>query len=171
MISLDVLANDKDIQEEYKKAVLLTFFKKMCVQMNNDTTYKQKVQTLYRQTHDKIMTTRILIEKKFNVSLDDNEASLVNAWITAYLTKTSQRNSKFTNINVKKELFKKQNGLCASCGEKLGDDWAKIHVDHIIPFVLVGDMLLDNYQDLCETCNECKSSKVNFIIGKKLKIF
>ena len=49
------------------------------------------------------------------------------------------------------------------CGEPLGPVMAKIHVDHIIPWKLVGDELNDNYQALCETCNECKSARTDYI--------
>ena len=68
------------------------------------------------------------------------------------------------------ELFKEQNGKCAVCGENLGDNWSIIHVDHIIPWALVGDELKDNYQVLCETCNESKSANTDYIFKNLIKL-
>ena len=170
MDSLDSLLDNSIVREEYKKTVLLTMFKKMCVKMNSDALYRQRIRNLYRQTSDRIMTTRILIQKEYDVCLSDSESAMVTLWFLANFRKKTRRNSKYTCETVKKELWERQNGKCPSCGELLGRDWSKIHVDHIIPFVLVGDELEDNYQDLCEVCNECKSARVDYLFGKLTKI-
>ena len=49
------------------------------------------------------------------------------------------------------------------CGCELGDNWSKIHVDHVVPWELVGDELENNFQDLCEKCNEEKNASTNYI--------
>jgi len=169
MDSLDSLLDDSLVREEYKKTVLLTMFRKVCVKMNSDKSYRQKIQNLFRQTNDRIMTARLLVEKEFDVCLSDVESSMLEKWFYANLRKKPKRNPKYTCEAIKKELFIKQNGICPSCGESLGTDFSKIHVDHIIPFVLVGDELENNYQDLCETCNECKSARVDYLFAKLIK--
>ena len=170
MITLDELAENAEIKEEYRKTVLLTMFKKICVKMENNFNYRDSIRRLFRETFDKVMTSKLIIEKNFDVCLQDNDAILLSSWFEANLRKSNQRNSKKTSLEVKKELYEKQGGLCASCGEPLGTNWSLIHVDHIIPFKLVGDELPNNYQDLCETCNECKSAKVDFIFKRMIKI-
>ena len=68
----------------------------------------------------------------------------------------------------REELFVKQNGRCVICGCELGDDWSKIHTDHMVPWDLVGDELEDNFQDLCEKCNEEKNASTNYIFLKMI---
>ena len=169
MDSLDSLLDNSLVREEYKKTVLLTMFKKVCVRMNGDNSYRKKIRNLFRQTNDRKMTARLLVENEFNVCLSDSESTMLEKWFSANLRKNPKRNPKYTCETVKKELLIKQNGICPSCGEPLGNDLSKIHVDHIIPFVLVGDELENNYQDLCETCNECKSARVDYLFGKLIK--
>lgn len=170
MISLKELAEDELIKKEYIKTVLLTMFKKICVKMSNNLEYKRKIKSLYLQTNDKINTTKIIMQKEFNLNLTDDEAVLLCKWIEANFKKREQRSNITTNLDFKKKLYLKQNGFCVSCGEPLGSDWSKIHVDHIIPFKLVGDELDDNYQDLCETCNECKGAKIDYMFKSLIKI-
>ena len=169
MDSLDSILDNSLVREEYKKTVLLSMFRKICVRMNTNSSYRQKIRNLFRQTNDRKMTARILVEKEFNVCLSDSESSMLEKWFSANLRKQPKRNQKYTCEAVKQELLIKQNGICPSCGEPLGADLSKIHVDHIIPFVLVGDELEDNYQDLCETCNECKGARVDYLFGKLIK--
>lgn len=52
-------------------------------------------------------------------------------------------------------LFKKQNGMCACCGESL----VKYHVDHIMPLALGGRHIPENLQLLLPSCNHKKSAK------------
>ncbi len=156
------------IKEEYKKAFLLNLFQKIVSRMNSDEAYKKTVITLFRQSGDSLGVTKALFKKTFDYSLSESEGELVSGWFTAYRKKTNQRKS--IPLSVKKELYNKQSGKCAVCGQSLGTDWSKIHVDHIIPWVLVGDELDDNYQDLCQTCNESKSSKTDYIFNSLIEL-
>ncbi|MDD3831264.1 MAG: HNH endonuclease [Clostridia bacterium] len=171
MDSIDELMNNESIKKEYKITVLLTMFKKLCIKMKNNPSYQMKVQNLFRQTHDKCITARLITEQEFGIALSDEESQTMSIWLNANLRKKNQRNASYTSLSAKKELYKKQEGICAACGEQLGTEWSRIHVDHIVPFVLVGDELENNYQVLCETCNECKSAKVNYVFSKMIKIY
>ncbi len=170
MKSLDCILDQPDVRDLYKRTLLLSIFKKICVKMNNDSGYKSKIHTLFRETFDPIITVKRIIEQECDTSLEREELAILLPWFVAHLRKKPQRNPSFTNISAKKALYEKQNGICASCGEPLGTQWNKIHVDHIIPFMLVGDELEDNYQALCSTCNECKSNKTDFLFQKLIKL-
>lgn len=168
MITLDKLASDEQIRQEYQKTFLLNMFRKICVKMNNDESYQRKVRTLFLQSHNHSQTTQILVAKLFDYELSLEEACTMSVWFEAYLRKSNRR--KPIPMSVKYDLHKRQQGRCMVCGEALGSDWSKIHIDHIIPWVLVGDELLDNYQALCDTCNQCKSSSTDYIFKNMIKL-
>ena len=168
MPTLLEFATNEQIVEEYQKSFLLNMFRKICVKMRNDSVFKTKIQTLFRESYNKETTSQIIINREFNYDLSKEEAKLLTTWFEAHFRKGNRRNP--IPLSKKIELFKEQDGKCAVCGEALGLDWAKIHVDHIIPWTLVGDELDNNYQDLCETCNECKSASTDYIFKNLIKL-
>ena len=168
MPTLLELATDEQIREEYQKSFMLNLFRKICVKMRNDSTYKSKIQNLFRESFNKIMTVQIIVKREFDYDLTNEEAEIMYKWFDAHLKKSNRR--KAIPLSVKLELYKKQNGKCAVCGENLGKDNSKIHVDHIIPWTLVGDELENNYQDLCDICNECKSASTDYIFKNLIKL-
>lgn len=168
MPTLLELASDAQIRQEYEKSFMLNMFRKICVKMHNDEVYKAKIRTLFRESFDKKITTQIIIKREFDYDLIMDEADIMSAWFDAHFKKSNKR--KAIPLSIKEELFKKQNGKCAVCGENLGDNWSIIHVDHIIPWALVGDELKDNYQVLCETCNESKSANTDYIFKNLIKL-
>ena len=168
MPTLLELATDEQIREEYQKSFMLNLFRKICVKMRNDSTYKAKIQNLFRESFNKNMTVQLIVKREFDYDLTIEEAEIMYKWFDAHLKKSNRR--KTIPLSVKLELLKKQNGKCAVCGENLGLDNSKIHVDHIIPWTLVGDELEDNYQDLCDTCNECKSASTDYIFKNLIKL-
>ena len=54
------------------------------------------------------------------------------------------------------ELYERQDGKCAMCGNDLGQGW---HADHIVPVVRDGATELANGQALCARCNLMKGAK------------
>ena len=163
----DILAN-KEIQREYRTAFLLNIFQKMCSRMNKDSVYNKHIMTLYSESFDKTSTIVLIVEKDYSFHLDAEDARLFCLWFEAHRRKDISR--KVPPKSLKVELIRKQNGFCSSCGQLLGKDYSKIHVDHIIPWVLVGDELKDNYQVLCDTCNECKNSRTDFMFKNLIKL-
>ena len=168
MFTLEELASDETIKSEYKKSLLLNIFKKLVVMMNRDDTLRLKIRKLFLQTTDAVMTTQIIISKYFNFDLSAEDSRLMYKWLNAHFNKQPTR--KPVPLNLKIKLYQLQNGKCAVCGEDLGEDWSEIHVDHIIPWMLVGDELADNYQCLCQTCNECKSAHTDYIFKKLINL-
>lgn len=161
-----LLANDK-IKKEYRKALLLNMFQKIYVKMERNVEFKRKIRHLFLESHDFSLTTKLIIGKELKCDISNEDAHMMAIWFKANLKK-SQRKRK--DLAIKEKLYKKQNGKCMVCGEDLGNDWSKIHVDHIIPHQLVGDELEDNYQDLCETCNKCKGARIDFLFKSMLKL-
>lgn len=145
MPTLLEFATNEQIRQEYQKSFMLNMFRKLCVKMKNNNLYKAKIQTLFRESFNKNMTAQIIIKKEFDYDLTPIEAETMSLWFTAHFKKSNRRKS--IPFSVKSNLFEKQNGKCAVCGEDLGTDWSKIHVDHIIPWTLVGDELDNNYQN------------------------
>lgn len=166
-IQENILTNP-EIMQEYKKAFLLNMFQKICSKMSKDDEYKRHILALLRQTSDHKSMVYTIIENECGYDLDNEELDFLNILFSAYRKKQNVRKS--IPFEVKRKLFQAQGGCCPSCGQQLGSDWSKIHVDHIIPWVLVGDELPNNYQALCETCNECKSSKTDFIFKRMINL-
>lgn len=167
-MKFEELASNEQIRKEYQKTLLLNIFQKFCIRMNNNADFALRIRKLYREASDKTAPIIGIINREFKYSLSTEEAALITKWFEAYLNKKKTRNK--IPQSVKDSLIQKQKGMCAICGEPLGNVMAKIHVDHIIPWKLVGDELNDNYQALCETCNECKSARTDYIFKALLNL-
>lgn len=168
MATLEELASIEQIKAEYRKSLLLNLLQKLVGIMKRSDSFKKKVRKLYSESTDKLITTKVLIKNKFNFDLNEEDAFLMNEWIQANLRKSDKR-KRFTS-DFKQDLYNKQKGKCMVCGEPLGNDFSKIHIDHIIPWVLVGDEIPNNYQCLCETCNESKSCHTDYIFKSLLNL-
>lgn len=67
------------------------------------------------------------------------------------------RKSQFKlSLGLSEKLFLIQRGMCACCGQPLGD---KYHLDHIMPLALGGTNTDDNIQLLRQRCNNQKHAK------------
>lgn len=167
IVNLEELLATDEIKKEYRKTFLLCMFQKICTKMERNKDFKIEIKTLFRQSSDYPITVKAIIQNilKYEISMDD--ATLMSTWFKANLKKSNVRK---TIPGLKEKLYKIQNGRCMICDEKLGSDWSKIHVDHIIPFKLVGDELSDNYQDLCDKCNASKNARTDFIFKSMLKL-
>lgn len=165
MATLQELASNEDIRAEYSKALLLNLLKKLVSRMKNDSAFKKHIMTLYKESTNTTDTTSIILKRYFSYEASNQEIQLMTSWVKAFLNKGDRR--KPIPESIKTELYNKQNGRCAVCGEELGNDG---HVDHIIPWTLVGDELPDNYQYLCSSCNESKSCHTDYIFKNLLKL-
>lgn len=82
----------------------------------------------------------------------------------AHIRRSRQNNSggSFT-VGEIKELYKRQNGLCANrlCRLKIGTVKGKrnYHIDHVTPVALGGSSFIENIQLLCASCNRRKAAR------------
>lgn len=168
MASLEELASNEQIKEEYRKSLLLNILKKLVGRMRKNPDFCRLIRNIYKESTDKNITTRVILKQYFNYDASDEDTKLMTIWITAHFNKSERR--KGFSEDFKRNLLEKQNGKCAVCGESLGNDFSRMHVDHVIPWVLVGDELPDNYQYLCSFCNESKSCRTDFIFKNLLNL-
>lgn len=152
---------------EYNRMQLLRRFETFCVDMRDDN-FNKKVREFYRKTPNPIETTKAFFLSQYKVSLNDDDAKQMLQWIEAHLKKAPFR--KTLSLELKKTLLEAQGGKCAICECDLGNDFSCIHIDHIVPWVLVGDELDDNYQDLCITCNKRKNKQVDYLYRKLVNL-
>ena len=172
MASWDYIWNEalksNSFKEAYHDSFLLNIFQKLCSKLNNNEEYKRKFFTLLKQSYNVNNTIKSIVLKEYQIELSDDDAKKIALWVDAYRKKKPTR--KPISKDMRERLVKSQNGICLVCGENLGTDYSKIHIDHIIPFILVGDELDDNYQALCNTCNECKNAKTDYMFMNMLKL-
>ena len=168
MSNISIKLDDEKVRKEYENAFLLKLFGAVCNRMKDDLSYHNKIMKLYSESFNYEITTKIIIEKETNIKIEDEDAKILSKWMKARLKKKPNRLT--IPQGIKEELWNKQIGKCAICGCNLGKEWSKIHVDHIIPWDLVGDELDNNFQDLCEHCNEQKSANTNYIFLKMINL-
>lgn len=73
-----------------------------------------------------------------------------------------ERNAKagrYRNLLVR--LIVRQGALCALCGNRLPEDAADIHVDHVVPVARGGTSDPENLQAVCAVCNLRKGAGGN----------
>lgn len=75
------------------------------------------------------------------------------------LKKTSSNKRKLWLTHVIEDIYNKQNGLCAMCGE--GITLKSSEVDHVIPFCYGGGNERNNLQLTCRKCNRGKGKSVD----------
>ena len=160
MKKLQEYTKDEKVCAEYERAFLLNIFTQMCDMIKKDKNYKRQIMRMLRESPNFSYTFGLFIEREFDVELSDAEINLICTWMRANLAKMTSR--KEIPKSEKERLYVQQGGKCAICQKELGDDWSKIHVDHIIPWDYVGDELAYNYQDLCETCNFEKGNNITY---------
>lgn len=72
------------------------------------------------------------------------------------------------DIQIKKKLYKQQEGFCFYCGREIGYYYTKhgkvyqttVHYDHVVPFASSYNNHFDNLVAACSVCNSLKSDKM-----------
>lgn len=61
------------------------------------------------------------------------------------------------SLRQRRWLWAESGGLCALCGQDLGQDW---EADHVVPWSKGGKTEIDNAQALCRVCNRTKGDQM-----------
>lgn len=118
----------------------------------------------FRKYSDKTIAVKRLVEKYTGCIMSQPEYDIMANYIHAFFAKETRRKSFETAF--RQRLLDSQGNECAIC--KAGIDLSTSHLDHIIPFKYTGDILPDNYQMLCETCNSRKGTAAYYEISMLL---
>lgn len=158
---LDLLAmngiEESAFLEKLYHTLLLGVFEVVCKEIKKQdvkTTEKER----FRKFKDKVIPTRMIVERYAGCQLCDEDYMEMAKLLTAFF-RTGDPRKTFDDA-YREQLVKRQSGRCAICHGKITAKDA--HLDHIIPWDYVGDNLDDNYQMLCETCNKRKGTATYF---------
>lgn len=147
---------------------LLVKFGKICKKANDDEKFMLRLRKLYLQSSNKLQTIQQIFINEYGCNFSSEESETLLRWFKAWISKDGRRKS-FT-LEEKLLLAKKQQMLCNICQKELRPTSSDMHVDHIIPWQLVGDELEDNYQILCPDCNLEKSCRLTYMFEKEIGI-
>ena len=148
--------NNTQLLDAVYKDILELIFKEIVNKLEyNKTLYKQ-VKDLYFKNDNELLVVNSIVLNICYCKLSNKELEQINIWLKAFLNKRDERQD--FPIELRRSLYKNQNGKCNLCHKQLKDNEG--HIDHIIPFSYVGDEIDDNYQLLC---NDCNWSKSNFL--------
>lgn len=157
--------SEKSIMEEFYFFVLCSYLQKCCIHLA-DVVNRRAFLQKYRNSKVKKLLIRNFASNISGCQLSETETAWFEKCILANISKSSTRRT--IEVSEKKKLLDKQENKCAVCHKDLSS--ISFHVDHIIPWELVGDELDGNLQVLCEDCNLSKSNSLNFHLHRLVRI-
>lgn len=169
-MKLEDLINNNDIDKNevnniVLNMILLSIFEEIYNYLEKDNN-KQKLKDELRKG-DSSMIIKQMINNHFTMDLGYEEYKFLTKLIIAYLRKKESRQK--YDEDEKNQLLIKQKNKCNICKQEI--NIKNSHLDHIIPFKMVGDELEYNFQLLCEECNLNKSGSINFYLKTIVKRF
>lgn len=152
-----------DFLELTHKTMMLFILEEICRKLKDEDERKKVVKEYQKNTFNE-RATRKIVRRYCGIDLPEKDLMIMTEWILDYLTKMDSRNK--VPKEKKIALLEQQSYICACCGAPI--DLNNSHYDHDIPWTYVGDELEDNYQMLCEYCNEHKSSRPYYMLKRKI---
>lgn len=149
--------NEDSFYEKLHRTLLLGVFEVICKEIKK---YNTKIveKERFRKYKDKIVPTKKIVKQYTGCKLSSDDYKDLSTLLAAYF-RTGDPRQKHDDA-YREHLTKMQNGKCAVCQRSITSQSA--HLDHIVPWDYVGDNLENNYQMLCETCNERKGTATYF---------
>ena len=143
--------------QKLHRTLLLGVFEVVCKEIKKHNT-KATEKNRFRTFQDKVIPTKKIIKQYAGCELSNEDYEEMALLLAAFFS-TGDPRKKFDTF-YREQLTQKQGGQCAICKRNITAKCA--HLDHIIPWDYVGDQLDNNYQMLCETCNERKGTATYF---------
>ena len=140
---------------EYMICYTLRFlqFQSICEILRADKSEYIRWLNLSRQMLHPTEFARRITKELCHCQLDENSYELMGQWLLAFYRKKDYR-IKYPQ-KVRTDLLHQQEHCCAICGCPITES---ADLDHIIPWIYVGDELRDNLQLLCFHCNRSKKA-------------
>lgn len=140
---------------EYMICYTLRFlqFQSICEILRDDKGEYIRWLSLSRQMQHPTEFARRIIKELCQCQMDEHSYKLIGEWLLAFFRKKDYR-VKYPQ-KIRTELLHQQQCRCAICGRVITE---KSELDHIMPWVYVGDELNDNLQLLCFKCNRSKKA-------------
>lgn len=156
-----------DMESIILKVILLNIFERICKYLqkeNNMEILKSKLRKL-DTPFEELLEYKKLVKKIVDIDLSDSEIKYMQKLVSAFLNKTKTRWT--LSEDMRRNILKSQNFKCKYCGNDISVNNC---IDHVIAFKYVGDELIDNYQGLCNRCNEHKRDNLYIFFDSILKM-
>lgn len=156
LLRLNAISEDL-FHQKLHRTLLLGVFEVICKEMKKQNT-KTAEKERFRKYKDKTVPTKKIVKQYSGCELSGDDYEEMAALLAAHF-RTGDPRKKYDDA-YREQLTLKQNGQCAICKTAISAKGS--HLDHIVPWDYVGDNLENNYQILCETCNERKGKAAYF---------
>jgi len=128
-------------------------FQHICEILREDKAAYIRWLSLSRQMQHPTAFAHRIIKELCQCQMDEHSYELIGQWLLAFFRKKDYRVKYPPKVRTK--LLHQQQCRCAICGCAIDE---KAELDHIMPWVYVGDELDDNLQLLCFNCNRSKKA-------------
>lgn len=112
---------------------------------------------LYSQYKNEVFDPAEIEKKVAELMIDDDVTNKRGIYTYIFTDDTKYLNIRAFDNRQKREVFEKQDGICANCHEKFAIE--EMEADHITPWSEGGQTVIDNCQMLCKECNRRKGAK------------
>ena len=112
---------------------------------------------LYNQYYDTTLTATAIAQEVSKLMADSDVQKKSGIFHYVFDHDEHHLGIRAFDDNTKREVYEKQNGICAICGKHF--EIEQMEADHITPWCDGGRTVADNCQMLCKECNRRKSGK------------
>ncbi len=112
---------------------------------------------LYNQYHDTTLTATAIAQEVSKLMADSDVQKKSGIFHYVFDHDEHHLGIRAFDDNTKREVYEKQNGICAICGKHF--EIEQMEADHITPWCDGGRTIAENCQMLCRDCNRHKSGK------------
>lgn len=115
---------------------------------------KSKFSTLIKKLRTRVLE---IARNSEHTTTEESAKSIISSSV---ITETANKKIDAITIraSIRWQVFERDDFRCVACGASALDG-AILHVDHILPRSKGGADTMENYQTLCQTCNEGKSNR------------